>query len=173
MARIALGANPAMTQRQKQQLADDANEVMTRSTRSSGSTGVANGAVTRTRDRMQAEVASQREPARPKTPKQLAGEAGLAMHNQLLERQAQEERERLTKIAARRQQERDEVAARERKSRQAQREFEEQAVLREISDLTPDECQRFWEKFGSMDATDVGAASVLAEAIRLTRNGGV
>jgi hypothetical protein len=124
----------------------------------------------RTRDRMQAEITSPAEPPRPKTPEQLAGDAGLAEYNRLQERKAREEQERLGKIARRRQQEADEAVAKERKAKQAQNAFQEAAVIREASDLTADEAQLFWERLASMNALlDAGAASIVAEAIRTNR----
>jgi hypothetical protein len=166
----ALGANPSMTQRQKQQVLEDANEIVEPSPHThTGGTGFAHGAAIRTRDRMQAEVASQTPPPRPRTPEQLAGEFGLADYNRLREREVREEQERLAKIARRRQQERDEVAARERKTKMAQIQFQENLVLREISDLSPDENQMFWDQFALRNSTDIEAASVIAESIRSSR----
>jgi hypothetical protein len=121
----------------------------------------------RTRDRMVAEDAMNPEPPRPKTAEQLAGEAGLAMH----ERWAREKREsEQAKTQARQKREADEKAAREQRTRQAQIQFQENAVLREASDLTSEEAQIFWTRLASMDKMlDAGVAAIVAEDIRSSR----
>jgi len=171
--RVALGASgPTMSTRMRETLALDATEIVEASPHTRvGGTGFMSGDMVRVRDRQVATEAMKPEPPRPKTPEQLAGEAGFAEYNRLQERKAREEQERLDKIARRKQQEQDEVAARERKAKLAQTAFKETLVLREISDLSPDENQMFWERFALRDATDVVAASIIAEAIRAGRKG--
>lgn len=123
----------------------------------------------RTRDRMQAAEAMKPE-VRPKTDAELAADAGLADYNRRQEAKAREEQARLDKIARRRQQEADEKAARERKARHAQIQFQENLVLREASDLDANEAQIFWDKLASMDKMlDAGVAAIVAEEIRSSR----
>jgi len=169
--RIALGAScPTMSTRQREQLAADQNEVVLPSTRSAGGTGFLSGDMVRVRDRQVATEAMKPEPLRPKTPSELAADAGLADYNRRQAAKAREEQSRLDKIARRRQQEADEKAARERKARQAQIQFQENLVLREASDLDADEAQIFWDKLASMDKMlDAGVAAIVAEEIRNRR----
>jgi len=167
--RVALGASgPTMSTRQREQLAADQSEVVTSSIQTRvGGTGAMTGNMVRVRDRVAVQEAMKPEPPRPKTPEQLAAEAGLEMH----ERWAREAREaEQAKIAARQKREAEEKAAAERKARQAQIQFQENAVLHEASDLTADEAQIFWTRLAAMDKLlDAGTASIVAESIRLAR----
>lgn len=163
----ALGVNPSMTQRQKQQLLDDANEVLEASPHTHvGGTDYASGNFSRVRDRQVVAEAMKPLPPRLRTESELAGEAGLAMHERWeREKRATEQ----ARIAAQQKRLADEKAAKERKARQAQIAFHENLVLHEISDLSSDENQMFWDQFASRDATDAQAASIIAEEIRSRR----
>jgi hypothetical protein len=116
------------------------------------------------------------EASRPRTPDEISEdmhqqwETGVAANRQALERarvEAQQKRDADAKAAqdagvARK-------AAAELKQRRAVAEFNESLVLHEISDLTPEENQIFWEKFAAYDPSNVGAANIIAESIRLAR----
>jgi hypothetical protein len=116
---------------------------------------------------MQAEVASQPEVARPKTPTERAADFYYDLH---VQREAKKKADEQAKVAARQKRDTDEKAERERKVRQAQIQFQEAAVLREASDLTPDEVQGFWTRLAAMGKLlDAGAAAIVAESIRCER----
>lgn len=167
--RVALGASgPTMSTRQKEQLAADANEVLTPSpyTRTGG-TDFMSGNLSRVRDRMVTAEIRQPEPARPKTPSELAMDAGLAMRERWAAEAREAAQEKLRRRAEREQQEK---AAAELKQKRAVIAFQETAVLHEASDLDADEAQIFWTRLASMNALlDAGAASVVAEEIRSNR----
>ena len=171
--RTALTSNPTMSTRMQADFAASQNEVTVRSTErtTAASCDFGNGdSFSRVRDRIAVTEAMKPEVARPKTASQLAADAGLAEYNRIQERKAQEERDRLAKIAARKKQQADEKAATERKAKQAQIQFQENAVIREASDLDDNERQQFWERVTAIGAgLDAGAASIIAEGIRASR----
>ena len=80
--RVALGASgPTLSTRQREQIAADQSEVLEASPHTrSGSTDFMSGNLSRVRDRQVVTEAMRPESLRPKTESELAGEAGLAMH---------------------------------------------------------------------------------------------
>jgi hypothetical protein len=163
--RVSLGAaGPTLSTRQREQLAADQSETVEASPHTRvGGTGAMTGNMVRVRDRQVATEAMKPEPPRPKTPSELAAEAGLAEYNRRQEAKAREEKARLDKLAARRQQEVD-------AQRKAQIQFQEAAVLREASDLTEDEVQVFWTRLATANKMlDVEFAAIVAESIRMKR----
>src|SRR5690242_6021611 len=78
--RVALASSgPTMSVRNRADLAEAQNEAITPSTRSAGGTGFANGAVTRTRDRMTVEEASKPETARPRSQAEIDADEWLSL----------------------------------------------------------------------------------------------
>jgi hypothetical protein len=150
------------------QLQEDQNEIVEASPHThTGGTGFAHGAVTRTRDRQAAEVASQPESARPKSEVEQAADFYYDLH---LQREAKKKADEQDKLRQRAEREQQEKAAAELKQRRATTAFQEAQVLRECSDLTPDESQLFWTRLAVADKMlDVEFATMVAEIIRSSR----
>jgi hypothetical protein len=163
--RVALGAaGPTLSTRQREQLAADQSETVEASPHTRvGGTDFMSGNMTRVRDRQVMTEAMAPVLPRPKTPAEIAADEGLAEYNRRQEAKAREEKARLDKLAARRQQEVD-------AQRKAQTAFLESLILREASDLTEDEAQLFWTRLATADKMlDVEFAAIVAESIRMKR----
>jgi hypothetical protein len=177
--RVALAAGGSVSTRQTQERRNDANNpevAAPREVTSSASVGFEQGSFSRVRDRQVVAEAMKPEVAQPKTAIQIAGDAGIAEHNQRQAAKTQEEAQAYAtgkkvdayerKIA----EARAAVAAEVARQRKAQHDFLEAAVIREAEDLTPEETQIFWLKLVALNAClDAGKAAIVAEEIRLNR----
>jgi hypothetical protein len=171
--RTALGASgPTLSTRVAQQMRDDATEVLTPSPHTrTGGTDYMSGNLSRVRDRQSALAdAVEATKPRPKTQAEVDVDEWLALETRRQAEATANQRPTVNAQERRIAEARASVAAADAKAKQAQHSLYENLVLREISDLDAPEQQLFWERFATFSPSDVGAASVIAEGIRLTRN---